>query len=781
MIRRGILAAHVGAALGSVAIVGASGVPVAQAQTVVVSYAIPGGNLGPALTRWARASDVTLLASAEELKGHRTSGVSGAYAPHEALETLLAGTGLRYAVSGSTVTISGSVGAGNAGAVSADGSVQLETINVTGAGNRFMPSYGGDVPFTTPAAVSSITGSSIVEQNGGDARGIARQGAGTFTLDSYAGSGLAVNIRGMEGQGRVAMSVDGVRQNSQLLTHYQPGNLLHIAPGLIGGVDVQRGSASDTAGFGALTGSFNVRTIDINDVVKAGNRWGGSVTTTYGDNGHGFSTTLAAGAKLTDEVSIMGAITRVDQPQYKSAPYETGPNAGRRMLVESSANDIRSGLFKIDYTPDDIHALRISGVAHEAYANLRGGGIKFSNNSIALRYNYTPDNNFFDTRFHGYYNYGGNEYIAGGNKGVQVENKSFGLELTNRSTLPFGDESVYLDYGGALFGDDVVNSKASGRVYFGDGRRLTGGAFIDATTKLGIFTVKGGLRYDIYSIKGLGGPTVRNGPVDLAVEVDTFESALNPSILVSAQVLPWLQPYVSYGSTYRAPTVAETLMAEIHGNFTDQLTNPFLKGERSRGWEAGFNVMKSDVLFPNDSFLMKVNYFSKDIENFIRGERQNMSFENVPGVTPTYGVEIEGRYDAGFAYIGGSYTNSRTETPVSHWQNSFPYANPMALPEEYYTVDAGIRLLDQRLVVGGRMKYVSETLRAQVASTRKDRVPGYTLFDAYASYKISDDASAFLNIENVADTFYLPAVNASIQGARPGRGRTISAGLKLSF
>lgn len=59
------------------------------------SYSIPAGPLAPALRSLASTANVLLTFTADQTNGKTTAGVSGQYAPQEALAALLAGTGLQ--------------------------------------------------------------------------------------------------------------------------------------------------------------------------------------------------------------------------------------------------------------------------------------------------------------------------------------------------------------------------------------------------------------------------------------------------------------------------------------------------------------------------------------------------------------------------------------------------------------------------------------------------------------------------------------------------------------
>ena len=66
------------------------------AQKAAVQFHIPKQKLIPALTDYAQQTGVQLLYNAELAEALSTSGISGSYAPQQALTTLLKGTGITY-------------------------------------------------------------------------------------------------------------------------------------------------------------------------------------------------------------------------------------------------------------------------------------------------------------------------------------------------------------------------------------------------------------------------------------------------------------------------------------------------------------------------------------------------------------------------------------------------------------------------------------------------------------------------------------------------------------
>ncbi|WP_353745652.1 TonB-dependent receptor domain-containing protein, partial [Shigella sp. FJ200903] len=58
-------------------------------------------------------------------------------------------------------------------------------------------------------------------------------------------------------------------------------------------------------------------------------------------------------------------------------------------------------------------------------------------------------------------------------------------------------------------------------------------------------------------------------------DIDDKEGGFNPSVQLSAQVTPWLQPFIGYSKSMRAPNIQEMFFSNSGG----ASMNPFLKPE----------------------------------------------------------------------------------------------------------------------------------------------------------------------------------------------------------
>jgi hemoglobin/transferrin/lactoferrin receptor protein len=91
-----------------------------------------------------------------------------------------------------------------------------------------------------------------------------------------------VNIRGMQGMNRVAVTVDGAENSLQVYQGYQGiSNRTFLDPDLLAGVDITRGSDAASRG---IAGTVAMRTLGADDIIKSGDTWGVRVKGGFGTN-----------------------------------------------------------------------------------------------------------------------------------------------------------------------------------------------------------------------------------------------------------------------------------------------------------------------------------------------------------------------------------------------------------------------------------------------------------------------------------------------------------------
>lgn len=648
-----------------------------------------------------------------------------------------------------------------------------------------------DVPYTVPAGVSVIGSGEIETFGQGRVDNVLRTTPGTFTRESSSNPGIAVNIRGMEGQGRVGMSIDGVRQNFRFTGHEASG-FAYVDPMLLAGIDIQRGSVSTVGGAGALAGTANFRTIDVEDVIKPGADQGALTGLTWGSNGIGWAE-MGAAAMRSGGVSIVGALSHHDESNYKNGDGQTVPNTGE---------DLWSGLVKLhfDVAPGERLSLQAMRYNNEFVANsydqtltsdiYKAGYIlrPTDNPLVDLRANFAISN--VEMKYGSYYT-GTPPSIENG-EGRIIEDRGITADISNTSRFKLGSVLVTSNYGIEYYYDDVTGTNGGVNP---KGTSDLGSGFTQTTFSYGMWDLIGGLRYQKFNLEGEATLSASN-PLGLPAgtyDIDRSDSSWDPKVTLAAHVTDWLQPYVTYSQSMRAPTVSETLMTATHPYFPpyyvlEFVPNPFLVPESQKGWEFGFNVKKDGVFAPRDKLRIKADYYTQKVQDYISScivetfpatppgsELDYAYFCNNFGTTDLKGVEVEADYDVGYAFAHAAYTYTHSEIP----QQENGLGAESYMPDHVFSMTGGLRFLNEKLVVGARGTYVSQTNLG--AGNFQE---SYTIADVFTTYEAYQGLNLGLTVENVFDRAYTPALNTvptGSTGIETGRGRTFILSTRAQF
>ena len=667
--------------------------------------------------------------------------------------------------------------------------------------------------YQTPAAVSSVGQSEIQTfGQGGDIENVLRSIPGVSTVDSTNNPGIAINIRGFEGSGRVNMSIDGVRQNFRFTGHDAQG-FVYVDPLLLAGIDIQRGAVSTAGGAGALAGSADMRTLDVDDILKPGRDYGSLSSVTWGSNGVGFSE-MGSGAIRSGAISVVGAISKHDQDDYDN---------GNGQRVPFTDQDLLSGLAKVHVQLDRDQRLSFGTVLYDNDFAANGYNQSVRSDIYTANYSYRPDNNLIDFRANFYGSKLTMQYLSPAAglsptsfsaSGRDIVDTGLGFDVTNISRIDLGaGVRVKSEYGYEYFQDDVDASNklvpSQGGGVNPSGTSDIGGVFSQTTFSKSIFDAIIGLRYDTYNLDGSGvvptlgqvfpgGPTpvlptfLKPGPYSF----NQSDSGFSPKLTLAAKPVEWFQPYVTYSETFRAPTISETLAGGSHpgsvfaGIF---LPNPFLQPEKQKGWEYGFNSRVNGLFQRGDTFRFKADYYTMDVDNYVTSCLTDYGFGifsvyfcNVPGQSTVRGVELQGTYDAGYVFGGLSYTHTKTDLPSQ--QDGFGFHS--YLPDDIATITGGVRLLDQKLTIGARGYITSKSFLGLPNATpgASPFLDGYTTVDIFSSYKVTEDVNVALTVTNVGDVAYTPALSSGgiTNTANPipvetGRGRTFLLTTRAQF
>ncbi|ELX8378009.1 TonB-dependent receptor [Providencia vermicola] len=676
---------------------------------------------------------------------------------------------------------------------------------------------------------------------------IIRTMPGTYTqMDASQGT-VNVNIRGLSGFGRVNMMVDGVTQ-----TYYgiSPSNYTHgqqpnndfgalIDPNFIVEVEVEKGQLNGGNSVNALAGSANFRTIGIDDVIFDKQLYGVRSKARWGDNGLGYNGMVAvAGKTLTNsDNGYFGGLMAVSGHNIPSS-YKNGAgyNSDDFATDNTFKQKPQSQLAKLKYKPNDSHEIELSGRLYQNKLTRR----KIDSEDYYIKYKYTPLNELIDTEL--MINYGNsNQKFSGDSLGWALrqgesKNISEGINLSNTSRFSYGDMDYEWQIGSKLMKNKYERNVSSAvnkdtliyNAFSPSGTLDLSSLYTQFNVKYDIYSASLNLNYMHYQLKGFKpacDDDVKCFPQGDA-SIDLREGGFNPGVLLSAEIIPEFQPFVSYSHSMRAPNSQEVFFSQNGGNSM----NPFLKGEKAQTWQIGFNSVKPDLIVQGDQFNMKALWFNTKVKDYITSKpyllcrprteaefawclmnddvwdkefpdfmQKSYIYMNDPRNVNLRGYELQANYDAGVFYSTLSYTKETSAQPVSIASVAdFSAGDLTELPDYYLTLDSGVRLFDETLKLGSTITVIGPAKRIGVESLVDNNGDAFkdkyekqpTIIDLYADYKINKNVKLMFSVNNVTNETYSDALNRSNSTAimeergknnATARGRSYMLGGEVRF
>ncbi len=596
---------------------------------------------------------------------------------------------------------------------------------------------------------------------------VLRTQTSVYTQHNPSNPGVAVNIRGFEGSGRVSAMVDGVPQNFRSTGHSAQG-YTYIDENLLAGIDITRG-ATTTAGGSGIAGSVNFRTISARDVVD-GEGMGGLLRFSYGTNKANTSAMMAA-AYADDTAEALVAFSHHD-----SDDFEDGDGNTRNF----TAKDNWSGLVKLGYRIDDRQKISFSAMQYNGTFVANSYAQDVSSDTYTFGYDFDAGNGLVNLDLNFYLAEIENEYLAyvgtspfgGGSVGRNMKTRTTGFNATNISEFAPGMWNVVSINGVEYSRDRLSGSNAGVNPANGEARRAA--LFSENIFTNGPWEITAGLRYSSYTLDG----TTSNGPIDLGYD------SVDPKLTVAYWATDWIQPYATISRASRAPTLQETMLGGTHpgGGTTGMVANPELQPEESTGYELGFNIERSNLLREGDRLSGRVNYYRMDVENYVIATfgftnafgATGAAFVNVPGTSQTSGLEVELDYETGGVELGLSYTKNDSKLP----SQLAGLGTGQYLPDNTWSLRAARHFLDGTLTIGGQYSYTSGGLYSTLYSgSAVQRDSSYELVDLFATYDVTETFSVYAKVSNLFDKTYVPWLSDD----QNGPGRSIYIGGEARF
>lgn len=668
---------------------------------------------------------------------------------------------------------------------------------------------------------------------------------GVWMQDRGDDPSTAINIRGLQDFGRVAVVVDGARQNYQRSGHNANGSFF-LEPELIGGIDITRGPTANIYGSGAIGGVASFRTKDINDVLRPGERWGVDVGGSYGSNNNRGLASVFGGVRVDPTVDVFGGAVYRTQGNYKD---------GDGTEIGNTGNDIAAGLMKLTVRPADGHEIKFGGIFQDYQysvgqmnrgptttaapaaaitgSSIYGSTAKTYTGTMTWKYS-RPDDMLFDWNATLYGNRTDNDQVktynnritagsgtctlanpgnnisgcVGDRRGYLLD--TIGVDVNNTSRFDIGGWRNALTYGFDVFNDKVTtwDSRGNSNITTPSGERTVGGGFIQLKNNYsGWLEVISALRYDHYELNsagtGAGGSTSSSG------------DRLSPKITVGVTPVAGFTPYVSYAEGYRAPSITETLIAGGHAtgggptlfNCADGTSglfcfqpNPNLRAEVGKNKEVGVNLKYNGIFTAGDSFRAKFNFFRNDVDNYIDLVASTpiaspLTFMGFPisgrfsqfyqyqniAAAKIEGFEAETSYDAGDWFLGVGATLQRGK-------NAQTNVGLATIQPRKVTTTGGLRLLDRKLIISAQWASIGATTDIPVGYVPST---SYDLVNLYVAYQPTPDITLNFGVDNILNKYYRPyaipgagadgTTQNDVLWTSPGPGIVYKGGLKIHF
>lgn len=618
----------------------------------------------------------------------------------------------------------------------------------------------------------------------------------------------SINIRGLQDFGRVAVNVDGARQNYQRTGHNANGGF-YLDPELIGGVEVIRGPTANIYGSGAIGGVVSFRTKDVDDILKPNER----IATAFGgmlgsNSGRGMASAFTAVRGNPNVDFIFGATHRM-QSNYKD---------GEDNVISNTGNHVSTGMAKGTFRPAEGHEIKLGMILQENLYNVgqysrgptttaaqralnQGSSVyatDLHNTTATVRWKYyRPDDNIFNWDVSAYSNRTSSDQTKiahlsntaqagvcttpGNNVSGCVGDKRYylletlGFDANNTTRFNFGEWRNAVTFGGDMFQDDVTTSDSSGNsnVTTPGGIRTVSGAFVQWKANYSSWLeVVSAARYDNYDLESNNN--------------STSGSRVSPKVTVGITPVKGITPYVSYAEGYRAPSITETLIAGAHatgggpvifncpgggGGLFCFLPNTSLRPEVGKNSEVGLNLKFDNIFTTGDSFRGKFSAFRNNLEDYIElvasppvtvmvqvspfpppfgtvvpiTGSQFYQYQNI-AKAHIQGFEAETMYDAGTWFLGVS----------GQIQRGYNDVNGQGLatiqPNKIVTT-AGVRLLDKKLTIGGN--WTSAAANNHVPANYLPST-AYDLVNLFLTYEPVKDLTFGFTVDNVLNAYYRP-------------------------
>ena len=253
----------------------------AQNQLSVYEFNLAKQPMSHTLTQVAKAASMNLIADAKLLNGLQAPALQGEISLNKALELTLQNSNLTARIIDNNIIIKAAV------STQASSNHKRHTSFVPDGANNSQQDI----------EVIEVKGDRLLMHREQIARTKGLSNSDIFS--SFAGveannlrneaGALDIGIRGVQGEGRVPIFIDGSLQSTHTNRGYMgTSDRTYIDSNLISQVNIEKGASAKASPFssGAIGGMVSIRTLDTQDILKSGEQLGALVKVNTHNNNH---------------------------------------------------------------------------------------------------------------------------------------------------------------------------------------------------------------------------------------------------------------------------------------------------------------------------------------------------------------------------------------------------------------------------------------------------------------------------------------------------------------
>ncbi|WP_140938175.1 TonB-dependent receptor [Sphingobacterium lumbrici] len=626
---------------------------------------------------------------------------------------------------------------------------------------------------TVPSSISILTAKDIEAQsqistNLASILGNTVPGLGTTTNKA---TNAGQTLRGRS----VLVLIDGIPQSTPLMNGAR--DLRSIDPSVIERVEIIKGATS-IYGNGSAGGIINY-------ITKSNDRLSvpiGGVTTMRSTLSP-YRSSETAGYRIAQ--SLYGRRNKFSYTVSGSADYTALQRDADGIALgqtDGLSNSYQYNAFvKLGYNIDSTSSLALvynlyNSTQHSRYISQAGvyeesptigikgedpgkpAGTPYNHNAMLT---YTKNNLFDNTLFQvsGYYNTfrSMNRYVENatawyGPGQTQINSTKKGLRINLNTPFQIGNFPSEVTYGLDLLNDVTNQDLTDGRVYIPNMNMVNMAPY--AQVKIDFFEnliFKGGLRYENATVTIKNFNTIATGPNNEgSIAVTGGEIPYNGTMFNAGlrfNKYDFFNPFVSFSQGFAINELGRIVRRATNNDLDSLKTDPIITNNYEVGFSSTYSIFQLSAAYYKSTSKLGVELV--DVGGYLMPQR-------TPQYIYGFEVALNARLSSNWT-VGGTYAyvegKSEQENGIETYINGSLIGPPKATGYVYFTPDQAWNIQLFWVHTGSRDRFDSVQATGKYRAT-EGPVHDVNLFNLNASYKINNQWSLGMGIENLFNTDY---------------------------